>query len=326
MIPRIQPFLEDWTKEFERKFCERVDGVKAYSTTRGREALYFALKILGVGHGDEVFVQTPTCQSVLMTIKRTGAIASTEFSLTTKAIVVTHLFGIPRRVPVSGLPIPVIEDCAQCFGGKVDGKSVGTLGDISFFSFGFDKPMSTDEGGMMVINHPRYLQPAEWIINQKLDQIRSLVGIRELEGISAVNEIRNYNANQYFKFLDRSKYELPQIEKGIEPAFLRFPIKNNTGIKPETITALFKGMGYDIKGWGGIKDLLCLPVHSYVKKIDLENIIGILNNIDEKNVHSGHKESRGLLEENGEENEARNKKSKRKSYNNRRDRMVEQVA
>lgn len=325
MIPRIQPYLEDWTREFERRFNDKVGGVKAYSTTRGREALYFALRILGIGHGDEVFVQIPTCQSVLLTIRKTGAIASTEFSTTTKAIVITHLFGIPRRLPISGLPIPVIEDCAQCFGGKIDDRSVGTIGDMSFFSFGFDKPMSADEGGMLVINHPRYLQPAEWIINQKLDQIRSLVGIRELEGIDSVNEIRNYNAEQYFKFLDREKYELPTVEKGVEPTFLRFPIINMTSVKTENITVLFRKYGYDIKGWGGIKNLLCLPVHPYIKQSDLENIISILNNINERDLHSGHKESRRVLAEDGKKNKTCDKKSERKSSDNRQCKLVQSV-
>ncbi|MCX5700377.1 MAG: DegT/DnrJ/EryC1/StrS family aminotransferase [Candidatus Omnitrophica bacterium] len=70
----------------------------------------------------------------------------------TLAVVLVHMFGIPIK-DIEGLrnKIPrdvfIIEDCAQSFGARVGGKSVGRFGDISFFSFNRGKNLPTCGGG-----------------------------------------------------------------------------------------------------------------------------------------------------------------------------------
>ena len=73
----------------------------------------------------------------------------------TKAIVVAHLGGWPADMPAicdlaRAYGITVIEDCAQAHGARINGKSVGSFGDVSAWSFCQDKIMTTaGEGGMV---------------------------------------------------------------------------------------------------------------------------------------------------------------------------------
>ncbi|MBI3316156.1 MAG: DegT/DnrJ/EryC1/StrS family aminotransferase [Candidatus Omnitrophica bacterium] len=76
----------------------------------------------------------------------------------TQAIIVTHLFGNPCSMPaIMALArekkIPVIEDCAQAFLAEVEGKKVGTLGDIGAFSMQQGKHLTTGEGGIVTTDN-----------------------------------------------------------------------------------------------------------------------------------------------------------------------------
>ena len=72
----------------------------------------------------------------------------------TKAIVVVHLYGMvadmdPIMKIAKKYKLAVVEDCAQCFGGKYKGKKAGTLGTVSCFSFCQSKHFTTGgEGGI----------------------------------------------------------------------------------------------------------------------------------------------------------------------------------
>lgn len=73
------------------------------------------------------------------------------------AVVVPHLFGVPcdlrpLRAPLSARGVALIEDCAHCVGGRLDGRAAGTFGDAAFFSFAFDKPLSLGGGGALALD------------------------------------------------------------------------------------------------------------------------------------------------------------------------------
>jgi dTDP-4-amino-4,6-dideoxygalactose transaminase len=131
------------------------------------------LKTLGIGGGDEVILQALTCVAVPNSIMWTGARpvysdvgkdfnldikdVSEKLSENTKAIIIQHSFGIPADVDQlkkisrkAKKKIYLIEDCALALGATYKRKSVGTLGDIAFFSFGRDKVISSVFGGMIL--------------------------------------------------------------------------------------------------------------------------------------------------------------------------------
>lgn len=143
---------------------------------KGRVALYAILKALGIGPGDEVVVPGYTCVMVPGPVLYTGARpvyadiepryyvtppASVAAKITprTRAILVQHTYGFPapvaeiRRI-ADPRGIPVIEDCCHTFGGRVDGRLLGTLGTAAFFSGQWNKPYSTGLGGLALVHDP----------------------------------------------------------------------------------------------------------------------------------------------------------------------------
>jgi dTDP-4-amino-4,6-dideoxygalactose transaminase len=81
----------------------------------------------------------------------------------TKGIIVVHMSGAPANVPAllevaRKRRLFLLEDCAQCAGGSIRGKRVGSFGDMGIFSFQMNKNMSSGEGGCVVTNDSRLYQ------------------------------------------------------------------------------------------------------------------------------------------------------------------------
>ena len=152
-------------------FMDYLKSDNLFFFNSGRSALFCLLKSLSIGPGDEVIVQAFTCVAVPDPVIWVGArpvftdidaslnikIESLEKAVNnkTKAIIVQHTFGMPAdmdqllKLARKG-KIPVIEDCALSLGGKYKNKLLGTLGDVSFFSFGRDKVISSVFGGIIL--------------------------------------------------------------------------------------------------------------------------------------------------------------------------------
>ncbi len=168
-----------WTgtecREFEKEFAAWVGCDHAIALGNGTLALDIALKVLGIGEGDEVITTSRTFLASASSIVTSGAspvfadvdinsqnitAESIEMVLTerTKAVIVVHLAGMPAEMDAimtlsKKHGFKVIEDCAQAHGAKYKGRSVGTIGHIGAWSFCQDKVMTTGgEGGMVTTN------------------------------------------------------------------------------------------------------------------------------------------------------------------------------
>lgn len=155
----------------EREFGELMGAKYALAVTSGTAALEVALGALGVGPGDEVIIPAWSWISCFTSVVRMGALpvlaemdetfclASGEITRLstprTKAVIIVHYQGIAADLDAL-LPearaagIRVLEDCAESPGASLEGKRVGTMGDIGTFSFQYHKPMTCGEGGMVV--------------------------------------------------------------------------------------------------------------------------------------------------------------------------------
>ncbi|MFH0854526.1 MAG: aminotransferase class V-fold PLP-dependent enzyme [bacterium] len=154
--------------------CDRT----IYSFYNGRAALYYALKTAGVKKGDDVIIQAYTCVTVPNAVIEVGAkpvycdIDETlnldpddlrkKITNKTKAVIIQHTFGTPARIDEikkvcddchPSQRIILIEDCAHSLGAKYNNRPTGSFGDISMFSFGRDKVISSINGGMLCINN-----------------------------------------------------------------------------------------------------------------------------------------------------------------------------
>jgi perosamine synthetase len=161
-------------EQFEKSFGDVIGTERCFSMHQGRDAFEIALKSIGVSEGDEIIVQNFICFVVIDIILKLGAIpvlvdhSLKDFNLSiddiekkitakTKALVVAHLYGVPidfERLEniTKDRSIYIIEDCAHTISAKYKNNNIGQFGNLAFFSFNFDKPMSTGLGGMLVVN------------------------------------------------------------------------------------------------------------------------------------------------------------------------------
>jgi len=177
-----------WTgsecREFEKEFAAWAGTRYAIALANGTLALDVALKAMGVGAGDEVIVTPRTFIASISCVVNAGAtpvFAEVEMDsgnisaetiarvLTprTKAVICVHLGGWPCDMdPIMALAdrhsFKVIEDCAQAHGARYHGRSVGSIGHISAWSFCQDKIMTTGGEGGMVTTDDEALWRAMW--------------------------------------------------------------------------------------------------------------------------------------------------------------------
>jgi|SRR4249919_1589568 len=159
-------------QEFEAGFATFVGSPHAATVCNGTVALHLALLALGIGPGDEVIVPSFTYIASVNAIRYVGAVpvfadslpdtwqmdpadAERRIGPRTRAIMAVHLYGgacdMPRLVALCqrhGLRL--VEDCAEAIGTRIEGRHVGTFGDVSTFSFFGNKTITTGEGGMVV--------------------------------------------------------------------------------------------------------------------------------------------------------------------------------
>ena len=165
------------TKELEAKFAAAVGGKHGIAMNSCTAALHLALEAIGVRAGDEVIVPTLTfaasaevvryldAKPVLVDVlpgDHTMDPKAVERAITpkTKAIMPVHFGGQACDMdPIMELArarkIPVIEDAAHSFPTYYKGKMVGSIGDITCFSFYATKTITTGEGGMVVTSDSR---------------------------------------------------------------------------------------------------------------------------------------------------------------------------
>lgn len=177
-----------WTgqecREFEKEFAAWSDSAYAIALGNGTLALDIALQALNVGPGDEVIVTPRTFIASISSVVNAGATPvfadvdadsqnieahtiAKVLTPKTKAIVVVHLGGMPADMDaIMALAtehnLYVIEDCAQAHGAKYKGRSVGSIGHISAWSFCQDKIMTTGGEGGMVTTNDEQLWRAMW--------------------------------------------------------------------------------------------------------------------------------------------------------------------
>jgi perosamine synthetase len=149
-----------------------ISGAKyAITVCNGTCAIHLALAALNIGKGDEVIVSTLTNMATLFAIIYTGAtpvpididkvtwniapdLIESKITTRTKAILVVHLFGHPVDMdPISIIAkknnLFLVEDAAEAHGAKYKGRKVGSLGDVSCFSFYANKIVGAGEGGLV---------------------------------------------------------------------------------------------------------------------------------------------------------------------------------
>lgn len=254
----------NYVKEFEKDFSEKYSIEHVISCANGTDAIYIALKSLGVGNGDEVITVANTWISTSETITLTGArpvfvdidpetynidAKKIEEKITnkTKAIVPVHLFGHPAEIDTikelcDYYKLFLVEDCAQAHFAEYKGKKVGTFGNVGTFSFYPGKNLGAygDAGAIitkdselakkmrMYANHGALKKHNHIIegINSRLDGIQAAVLSIKLKYIDDWTNKRIDNALYYTKLLkDSDNISIPIIKENYRHVFHLYVVR-----------------------------------------------------------------------------------------------------
>ena len=181
---------------FEREFEARI-GLPAVALASGTAALHLALRLVGVGPGDEVLCSTLTFVAAANAIVYQGGVPvfvdsdRATWNLNSdvlshalreraaanrlpKALVVVHLYGqsadmAPILHACAEYGVVVIEDAAEAVGTLYKGKPAGTLGDVGVYSFNGNKIVTTTGGGMLVSRNRTWVDKARFWSQQARD-------------------------------------------------------------------------------------------------------------------------------------------------------------
>jgi dTDP-4-amino-4,6-dideoxygalactose transaminase len=162
--------------ELEAEFARYVGATHALATSSCTAALHLAMVATGIGPGDEVITTPMTFCATANSIVHTGATpvfadcrrdtmnidpAAIEAAITprTKAIIPVHFAGRPADMEAIGAiakrhRLLVIEDAAHAIESATGGRKIGSIGDLTCFSFYVTKNMTTGEGGMVTTDNP----------------------------------------------------------------------------------------------------------------------------------------------------------------------------
>ncbi len=220
---------------FEKAFAEFCGAKYAVGCGNGTDAIYLALRAMGIGPGHEVIVPVNTFIATSEAVTMAGAkpvfvdvdetyslidISKIEAAITprTKAIIPVHLYGqlvdMPRLMALAAKHgLEVVEDCAQAHGALLDGKKAGTWGRAGCFSFYPGKNLGAygDAGGLItndsaladsvrrIANHGRADKFGHQIegVNSRLDGLQAGILEAKLRHLETWSMERRQAAKRY---------------------------------------------------------------------------------------------------------------------------------
>ena len=282
------------TQAFEQEFAAFVGAKHAFAVTNATAALHLACMAVGLGEGDEVIVPSLTFVATTNAVRYTGAnvvfadIESEDWlcicprsieekiNERTRAIVVMHYAGFACDMPeilrvAKKYHLAVIEDAAHAVGASLDGKPLGTWGDVGCYSFFGNKNMTTAEGGVLVTDDDRLADKVRILrshgmttltwdrhqghastydvvdlgYNYRIDEIRAALGREQLKKLPAGNVRREVLVERYREELAERlpALGLPFSEKrGLSSQHI-FPVLLPEGVDRQSFREALKADG-----------------------------------------------------------------------------------
>jgi len=264
-------------RQFEKDFSRYVGSRHTVAVNSGTAALHLALDAVGITEGDEVIVPTMTfaataevvlylkARPVLVDCKRDTLNIDPdqiEKAITpkTKAIIPVHFGGRPSEMGrileiARHHNLRVIEDAAHAVPARYGRKMVGTIGDITCFSFYATKTITTGEGGMVTTDNSewaehmrvmslhgiskdawkRYTADGPWSYEilypgykYNLTDLAAAIGVEQLKKCDRFWEVRQRYANLYNRgFRDVQEITAPPSVNGSQHAWHLYVIQLN---------------------------------------------------------------------------------------------------
>jgi perosamine synthetase len=224
-------------RRFEEDFAAFIGTRFAAGVSSGTAGLHLAVRLAGVGAGDEVitspfsFVASANCALYEgatpvfadidpVTFNIDPAAVEAAITARTRAIVPVHVFGLPCDIEAINdiarrHDLAVVEDAAEAIGASRRGRRIGTHGNPAVFAFYPNKQMTTGEGGMVTTDDEAVYaglkslanqgrsDTGDWLehdrlgFNYRLDDVSAAIGVAQVERLDAILARRGAVAARY---------------------------------------------------------------------------------------------------------------------------------
>ncbi len=251
VISRGWYVLGSEVQAFEAAFAAAAQAPYCVTVANGTDALELALRALQGNPGDDVILAANAGMYSTVATLAVGATPvyaeilpdrlsldpqAVEAALTprTRAVIATHLYGCPAAIAAlaalcTSRKVGLIEDCAEAHGAHIDGRPVGTWGDIGCFSFYPTKNLGAlGDGGACLCRdaaldsrlralrqygwEKRYHASVPGGRNSRLDEIQAAFLLTLLPHLSAWNAARRAIAHRYNAAFTALPWRLPLVE------------------------------------------------------------------------------------------------------------------
>jgi dTDP-4-amino-4,6-dideoxygalactose transaminase len=252
-----------FVRQFEREFARYCGVQHCVGVANGTDALFLALKALGVGAGDEVITVANSFVATSEAIRMADAqvvfvdidpntylidVGRIEEKITnkTKAIIPVHLYGQPAdlraiRAIANKHDLRVVGDAAQAHGAMDDGVPIAHLADITCFSFYPGKNLGAyGDGGALVTDNEAWAAAARMFanhgrtkkydhdfegVNSRLDGLQAAILSVKLRHLEAWTESRRSIARQYNESLRMLPVTLPEERAGVRAVYHLYVVR-----------------------------------------------------------------------------------------------------
>lgn len=255
--------MGDVTREFEARLAEWLGVRHAVLVSSGTAALHLANQAVGVCPGDEVIVPSLTFVASVNATVYCGAspvfadiVGPQDLNMSpedvrkritpqTRAIVVVHYGGYPVDMcAITQIArehdLAVIEDAAHAPGASLDGRMLGTIGDVGCFSFFSNKNLVTGEGGAVVTNR---------------DDLAEEIRLRRSHGMTSVSYDR-HKGHAFSYDVTRLGYNYRATEVCAALATVQLGKLPNSNARRAELTAVYREHLHGVDG-------LIVPFQNY---------------------------------------------------------------
>lgn len=283
--------------EFERKVADYTGAKYAVAIANGTAALHAACYAAGIGKGDEVITTPITFAASSNCVLYCGGTPvfadinpetynispeDIERKITpkTKVIIAVHFTGQPCEMEqihaiAHKYNLTVIEDGAHALGAEYQEKRVGTLSDMTTFSFHPVKHITTGEGGMILTDNPElyqrlklfrthgitreeelltkndgpwYYEQLDLGYNYRITDIQCALGVSQMDRLPEFLEKRKQIAKRYNEaFAANEQIQLPYQKEGCDNAWHLYVIRIKNGKRKEVFEKLrAAGIGVNV--------------------------------------------------------------------------------
>ena len=272
--------------EFEEKFAQYVGTKYAVAVSSGTAALHLSLLALGIGEGDEVIIPSFSFIATANAVAHCGASpvfididqrtynispekieeylagVSKKKNKKVKAIMPVHQLGMPADMDyiiaiAKKHSLHIIEDAACALGSEYKGRKVGSIGEISCFSFHPRKIITTGEGGMITTNDKRIAEKVRLLrnhgmtisphernkkvtikkeeyplvgYNYRMTDLQGAIGLVQMEKLEYILNKRRAIARRYNSLLEKIEWlERPHVPAYANPNYQSYIVRVKEG-------------------------------------------------------------------------------------------------